>query len=684
MTATTAMTMTSGDLALHKVTSRHRQRLAYLYVRQSTVRQVLENTESTARQYALRERAVALGWQREQVITIDCDLGQSGASAVDRAGFQRLVSEVGLARVGLVLGLEVSRLARSSADWHHLLELCAMTGTLILDEDGLYDPTTFNDRLLLGLKGAMSEAELHILQARLLGGIRNKARRGALKLALPVGLVYAEDNRVVLDPDAQIQATVRHFFETFRRSGSVWQTVRTYREQQLKFPKRLRRGPHLGEVVWTPLDYHTALGLLHNPRYAGAFVFGRTHTYKTADGRTHIDDLPRADWDTLLQGAHVGYITWDEYEENLARLKANRQAYGPERRLNPAREGPALLQGVALCGVCGERMTVRYHNRKGRAVPDYVCQRASVDKSGPVCQRIPGRDLDVAIGDVLIATVTPLALELALAVHDEITARAEQADQLRQQEVARAEYEAQLAQRRFFRVDPDNRLVADALEADWNAKLRAVAETREALERQRQKDRHILDPQQRAEIAGLATDFRRLWQDPATPDRERKRLVRLLIEDVTLLKSEVITAHIRFKGGATQSLTVALPIPLPEQRRTKPKLIQQIDRLLDEHTDGEVAELLNAEGRRTLDGTAFTGNRIYQLRQAYDLPSRYARLRAAGMLTADEAVRAYGVTRPTLHRWCREGRLQAWTFNDKGERLFAHPDELAPHKWARK
>jgi DNA invertase Pin-like site-specific DNA recombinase len=297
--------MMLSSTTTQKVTARHLQRQAMLYVRQSTLHQVLENTESTARQYALRERAVALGWPPEQIVIIDQDLGQSGASAVDRAGFQRLVAEVGLGHVGMVMGLEVSRLARSSLDWHHLLEMCSMTGTLILDEDGLYDPATFNDRLLLGMKGTMSEAELHVLRARLRGGILNQAQRAALKLPLPVGLVYAEDEKVILDPDIQIQQALRLLFATFKSTGSAWATVKSFRTQGLLFPRRVRTGLHKGEIHFTPLGHNAVLKALRNPRYAGAFCYGRTHTTKHADGSLHIETLPQEQWPFLASRKHM-------------------------------------------------------------------------------------------------------------------------------------------------------------------------------------------------------------------------------------------------------------------------------------------------------------------------------------------------------------------------------------------
>lgn len=673
------------NAAHSKVTARHLGRSAYLYVRQSTLHQVVENTESTQRQYALKDRAVALGWPRESVVTIDSDLGQSGASSADRAGFQTLVAEVGLGRVGIVMGLEASRLARRSSDWHHLLEICALTGTLILDEDGLYEPAAFNDRMLLGLKGTMSEAELHVLQARLKGGILSKAARGELRILLPVGFVYDEADRVVLDPDLQVQEAVRLLFETFQRTGSAHQTMRVFRDEGLLFPRRMRRGPRKDTLAWGPLVYHNALNMLHSPRYAGAYAFGRTRTYKTADGRRHIEDLPREEWHALIPGAHEGYISWEEYERNLKRLEENSKAYGPERRMSPPREGPALLQGLVLCGRCGNRMSVRYHNRKGRAVPDYLCQDENVHHGGELCQRVPGKDLDPAVGETLMGAMTPLALEVSLKVQDEIQERFAEAEKLRHQQVERARYEAELAQRRYLRVDPDNRLVADSLEADWNARLQALENAREEYERRHEADHRVLDENRKKAIMALAEDFPRLWRDPSTPDRERKRMVRLLLEDVTLVRgADSITAHIRFKGGRTQSIEVALAPPIGDLRRTDSDLVCQIDRLLEQHTDGEVAAILNSRGLRSHDGKPFKGPLIGQLRRSHRIRSRFTRLREKGMLTVEEAARAYGISRGTAMIWYREGLVRAYLYNDKGECLFEPPDENPPLKGSRR
>jgi DNA invertase Pin-like site-specific DNA recombinase len=498
----------------HKVTADHRRRDAYLYVRQSTLRQVVENTESTKRQYGLRQRAVALGWPLERVVVIDCDQGHSGAHAADREGFQRLVAEVSLGRAGIVLGLEVSRLARNSADWHRLLEICALANTLILDEDGLYDPCSFNDRLLLGLKGTMSEAELHVLKARLRGGVLNKARRG--ELASPVGLCYDGAGRVILDPDAQVRAAIEHLFRTFARTGSARATVKAFAEEGLLFPARVRTGPKKGELTWLPLRHARVLHVLHNPRYAGAFFFGRHRSRMLPDGTLSVRLLPREEWLALMPDAHPGYISWEVFEDNQRQLLECAQAHGRERRASPPREGPALLQGLAVCDICGIRMTVRYHTRRGHLQPEYICQKARIEEAAAGCQTVPGASVDHAVGTLLLATVTPMVLEVALSVQQELESRAEEADALRRQRVERARYEAELARRRYMAVDPDNRLVADALEAEWNERLRTAAEAQDDYERRTAADRAVLSEEQRAKILALATDFPALWRDPDT------------------------------------------------------------------------------------------------------------------------------------------------------------------------
>lgn len=663
-----------------KVSARHLARSAYLYVRQSTMRQVMENTESTERQYALRQRAVALGWPSDGVIVIDTDLGQSGAST-DREGFQKLVAEVGMGRAGIVLGLEVSRLARNSTDWHRLLEICALTDTLILDEDGIYDPAHFNDRLLLGLKGTMSEAELHVLSARLRGGIINKARRGELRCRLPIGFVYDGHGRVVLDPDKQVQESVRLLFQTFARTGAAHQTVKHFRTQRLLFPTRVNGGPNNGELSWTALSIGRVSCILHSPWYAGVYAFGRARWRKRPDGTKHRrEQKPPGEWLALIRDAHPGYISWDEYSRNQERLVASAKALPFDRSQPTPREGPALLQGRAVCGLCGSRMHVRYTLRGDERMPTYICVGRGRLFADPLCQTIVGSAIDAAISALLVETVTPMALEMTLAVEQEIKARLDEADRLRHRQVERAQYEVDLARQRYMRVDPANRLVADSLEADWNAKLRALDEARHEYERQRNADRLAVDGDERRRILALATDFPAVWRDPKTPDRERKRMLGLLIEDVTLTKQREVTAAVRFRAGTTKTLTLTRPLNAHQLRATHPDVRQQMDTLLGEYTDAQVAHILNERGLHTGAGAAFDTTSVKWLRFSAKLPSFKERLLAEGMLTTKQLVEQLGVERTTLARWRVQGLIQARICNDSGEWLYWPPKQIPPYR----
>jgi len=580
-----------------KVQPHHLERGAYLYVRQSSMRQVIENIESTKRQYALRGRAIALGWRDDQIIVIDNDQGESGASAAWREGFQRLVTDVGMGHAGIVMGLEVSRLARNNADWHRLLEICALADTLILDEDGVYDPASFNDRLLLGLKGTMSEAELHVLKARLRGGILNKARRGEYRCPLPTGFIYDEAGDVVLDPDAQIRETITYFFETFSRVGSACQMVKVFRKEGLLCPSRLRVGD---TIVFRPLTAWTALRMLNNPRYAGAYAYGRRQYRRALDGKKQVQRRESGDWLACIPSAHPGYISWERFQENLKILAGNGRGY-ELARASPPREGAALLQGRAVCGRCGQHFRVRYATRRGRQEAWYVCDRGHAARGERDCQSIAGGPIDRAIGSLVTEKMTPAAVELAIEIRREVEARCEESDQLRCRAVERAQIEADLAQRRFMLVDPSNRLVADTLEREWNEKLRALAEMREERDRARQQDHVVLDDAVRQRLVAMTTDFRKLWDDPVTANRERKRLLAYIIEDATLLKlpAEGITKiHVRFKGGRTETLTTRNPKSSAQQIKTQPEVVQLVDQLLDHHVYSEIAAILNERGFR--------------------------------------------------------------------------------------
>ncbi|GAT11295.1 recombinase family protein [Mycolicibacterium novocastrense] len=653
-----------------KVTSAHLARTAYLYVRQSTQRQVLTNTESAARQYTLRQKAITLGWEAERIVTIDTDQGQSGASAADREGFQRLVAEVSMGRAGIVLGLEVSRLARNNADWHRLLEICAMSSTLICDEDGLYDSTDFNDRLLLGLKGTMSEAELHFIRARLIGGQLSKARRGELQMGLPVGLIYDPTGKVMLDPDTGVQQAIRHLFALFARTGSARATVQQFNADKLLFPVRVRTGAHKGELAWMPLQHWRVLRTLHNPRYAGAFAYGRRRERLTGTGKKSYQLVPREQWIALIHDAHPGYINWDTYESNQKLLLGNATAYGEDRAPGPAREGTALLQGLAICGRCGRRMTVRYHTRRGVEVPDYQCMNRCIQDGGQRCQTIPGGTVDDAVANLLLGTLTPHALEVALTVQAELDTRAAEADALRRGHVERARHRADLARRRYLAVDPDNRLVADSLEADWNDALRALQTAREDYDRASAAGTATLTDELKNRIHSLATDFPALWSNPNTAQRDRKRMVRLLVDDVTLHKTDRIHLHVRFRGGQTHSLVVAIPPTSWQARQTHKDTVAELDRLLDTHTDAQTADALNAAGHRSGENKPFTASIVVHVRRKYHLPSHADRLRAQGLLTTTELAQRLGVHPSTVKSWTKAGILNSHKANDKNERLY--------------
>jgi DNA invertase Pin-like site-specific DNA recombinase len=654
-----------------KVTAEHLRRSAYLYVRQSTLRQVHENRESTARQYDLKRRAQALGWTSDQIVVIDEDLGLSGATATGRNGFQRLVAEVGLGRVGVVMGLEVSRLARSSTDWHRLLEICALADTLILDEDGIYDPSHFNDRLLLGLKGTFSEAELHVLRARLQGGQINKARRGELWMKPPLGFVYDNSGQMAFDPDQQVQGAVRLLFETFRRTGSAMRVVHHFKTEGVLWPQRIAKGARAGELVFGPLEHSRVLDILHNPRYAGAFVYGQTRQRKVRiGGQPRYRRLKREEWQVFLPNMYRGYISWEEFESNQAKLLANANGYGDDRRKSPPREGTALLQGLVLCGVCGLRMTVRYHADHGRLIPDYTCQRRGIQTATPVCQHLPGATVDQAVTEAILEAVTPASLEVALEVFEELRGRQAEIDRLRRAQVDRAREESELAQRQYLLARPENRLVVDSLERQWNEKLLSLTHAEEEYARLSKSQPAALTEQDRDLIQALTSDLPRVWNDPRTSARDRKRMLRLLIEDVTLVKNQKIQIHIRWKAGATTSLERPLPLSAPDLVRTPAEIVELIRALATEKTDAQIARTLNARYLRTGRKHSFTRLIVWHIRRRYDISSYAQHLRSQGWLTVPEIAAQMKVHTSTAKRFACEGVLHAVRANDSGLILF--------------
>ncbi len=578
------------------VTDAHRRRRAVVYVRQSTLERVERNTESGARQYALRQRAVELGWPAAAVAVVDEDTGRSASSAEGRLGFKELVAEVGLGNVGLVLALEVSRLARSSADWHQLLDLCALTATLIVDQDGVHSPADFNDRLLLGLKGTMSEAELHLIRSRLDGGLRNKAERGELRLALPVGLDRDEDGRIVRCPDEQVRHAIERVFCLWRRLGSAHQVVMELIAEGQKLP---RRSVGQRRIHWARPSYGAVHDFLTNPAYAGAFVFVRRRREKRLDpdGRVRVRDVevPLEQWSVCLPEHHPGYVGWDEYLATRERLRANVRPRGEGG--GAAREGAALLQGLVRCGRCGRRMQVGYAGTGGK-VRRYACVRGrDLHATGKACQSLGGLRLDKAVVAAFLEAVTPAAVA---ATAGAIRALEDQHEQrLAGQRLALecAEFEADRARRQFDACEPEHRLVARTLE-------RALEEALAAVERERSRlaalEQAPLTKGEREAVARLARDLPRLWDAETTTDRDRKQLLRELIREV------VVTVHaaerraeveLCWEGGARSELGVRLNARGPSGGRIAEDTLELIRRLPEHHPDRQIAQILSRQRR---------------------------------------------------------------------------------------
>jgi len=636
-----------------KITASHLQRTGVVYIRQSSLAQVRNNTESTARQYALADEAVRLGWARQAVEVIDADLGLSGRSAEGRSGFKDLVSRVCLGEVGAIFGLEVSRLARSSADLGRLLELARLTDTLVVDSDGIYDLANFNDRLLLGLKGTMSEAELHFLTGRLNGAKRAAAERGELRFPLPVGLVYDDDGATVIDPDAEVAAAVADVFSAFRAGGSAYQVVAAFKGR--RFPLRAYGGVWAGQLRWGRLTHARVLGILANPAYAGAYVYGRYHSKRTVspDGRisTKTVELPRAEWPIVIHDHHGGYIAWDDYLANGARLAANTTNAGAR----PAREGHALCQGIIGCGSCGRPMSTRYH-RNGHGA--YECSASRADQMAtPTCRSIAAASVDDAVAEALLAALNPEEVALALAAADEVADRRARRSRAGELAVERARYEAERAERAFCACEPENRLVARSLEARWEARLAALGDAEKALA---VESDNVPTLPGRGELEALTGDVTALWHAPTTLARDRKRLLRTLIADVTLLpEPDLAKARIgiRWHTGAIDEVVVARRHSIVESHRTDPAAVELVRRLGPTHTNADLAALLNGDGYLTGAGRPFDVTAVANLR-SYHRIAPVGTL-ADGEITVADAAQRLGVTTTTIYGWVHTGALTA-------------------------
>src|SRR5271165_1811748 len=643
-----------------KVTAHHLARLAIVYLRQSSPNQVEHNRESTERQYALAVKAREFGWPDERILVVDEDLGLSGSGAVVRSGFARLIAEVALGHVGLVLGLEVSRLARNNADWHRLIDLAGLSDTLIGDADGIYHPALFNDRLLLGLKGTMSEAELHVLRARLNGGIRNKAARGALRRGLPVGFVWGdEDGEVRFHPDEAVITAIRTVFAKFDETGSARRVWLWFRSERLSFPLQMHQGDALR---WVDGSYTAIHHVLTNPVYAGAYTYGKTRTETVLDAsgarRKRLRVLPRSEWQVVIPDHHPGFIDWQTYETNQARIAQNTRP-GPHKAGGAVREGSARLQGIANCGHCGRRLHTHYRGRT--SAPGYHCPgKILIEGRGVYCLSIGGVQIDEGVTQAFLTALEPAKLAATVAAAERLEADRETSLRQWRLGVERASYEASRAERRYRAVDPDNRLVARGLEREWEERLSALEAAKAELSRRQEARPLALSQDERSRLLALGADLAAVWRAATTTPRDRKELLRTLLEEVIVkVERDKATARLtlRWKGGALAEIDLALPRSRPATIRTDEDTIALVRRLAALYPDAVIAGILNRQGRTTAYGHRFEAGRVGNLRRHWDIPCfEPSDAHAEGeLLTIKTAAPVLGVAPSTLHRLLNAG-----------------------------
>jgi DNA invertase Pin-like site-specific DNA recombinase len=639
-----------------KITGFHRERLAVVYLRQSSMAQVREHTESTMRQYGLAGEAVRLGWAPADVQVIDTDLGISGRFGVAREGFRDLVSRVCRGEVGAIFGIEISRLARSNADVTRLMEFARITDTLLIDSDGIYDPADVNDRMLLGLKGTMGEVELHVMAGRLQEAKRAAAARGELRAPLPVGYVRDEHGEpghdVVIDPDAEVQAAIADVFAGFAATGSAYGVVAVFAGR--RFPLRAYGGAWAGQLRWGRLTHARVVGVLKNPAYAGAYVHGRYASRRSLDEdgtvRTALLERPRAEWPVLIKDHHDGYITWAGYLANEARLAANRTNAGAR----PPREGCALCQGIIACGSCGKPMRTNYHTGQR---PSYECSSRADRLTTPTCRSVAAATVDEAVAAALLGALTPEQVALALAAAGQVTDRHQRVSRAAELAVERARYDADRAERSFHQVEPENRLVARSLEARWETRLAVLTEAEQSLEAARDS----LPPLPgRADLEKLAADLPALWHAPATSNKDRKRLLRTLIADVTLLPEtdrSTVRIGIRWHTGATDELRAARAIHPGTVRRSPSPAVEMVTRLGPGTPTAELAAHLNAAGLTTGHGRPFDVKAVQWIRHAYNIPAPAPY--AGTEISVAEAASRLGCSAGVIYYWIESAQLDA-------------------------
>lgn len=644
-----------------KIQAKHLARDAYVYVRQSTRHQVEHHLESQQRQYELTVHATDLGWQETQVIVIDDDLGSSASGRTKRTGFERLVSDVALGRAGIVLGLEVSRLARNNRDWYGLLDLCAMKGTLIGDADNVYDASAYDDRLVLGMKGTMSEAELHLIMNRMLNGLRHKAEKGTLRFLLPPGYEF-DDDQIVKTNDEQVVQFIELVFAKMLEHQSVSAVHKDLVHDGLRFPRRERAND---SIRWETPYYRAVYKMLVNPIYAGTYAWGRTETVTDVDldgtCKTRRRDKPVAEWAVVLHDHHPGYVSWADFERIQVMIERNRPAVPTEASL-ALREGAALLQGLVRCGRCGRSMTVRYQSGANKPVsPIYCCIAAHAQHRGEVCQSMGGKRIEAAVARAFLDAMSETQLEVELAALDIL--KNERDAVLRQLElqVERARYEAGRIERQYNAVEPENRVVARTLEARWNEALAHVDDLERRLAQRRQQVAAHLTSGEACELRRLSKDLSALWAHKSVTNKDRKALLRSVIEEVQLDKKQpTVDVKILWKGGEVSELSVSLIQP-----QTGPKtpvdLVRLVRELATRHTDAEIARILIRRRFKTTRGKTFTARHVADLRRIHGIavcPSRDgASLGAATTYTVEQAARLFEVSAPTIYSWLKLGVL---------------------------
>lgn len=661
-----------------KIQSHHLSKQAYIYLRQSTMTQVRLNQESTQRQYALQDKAQQLGWFPTTIKVLDGDLGMSGTQSSNREDFKTLVADVSMGKVGAVFALEASRLSRSCTDWHRLLELCAMTNTLIIDEDGCYSPSDFNDQLLLGLKGSMSFAELHFIRARLQGGKINKAKRGELRCPLPVGFCYDEQDHVRLDPDEHVRHTLHLFFRVFKEKGSAYGVIHHFAQNHIQFPKRPHGGAKKGKLVWARLTEARARAILKNPSYAGVYVYGR-YTYQkrlSQTGQLLVTPviLPMEKWPVMIKDHHDAYISWEDYLQNQKILKQNQTNAGKNLLPLSAREGHALLQGLMICGICGHRVTIRYKGNGG-ICPRYECnykRNQGMDKSP--CLSVGALALDQAISQRVLRAITPAQIEIAIQAFEELEERNQSLEKQWGMKIKRAEYETQLAQRRYEEVDPSNRLVAATLEKDWNHAMLFQQEVQSQYADHQKQNILVTTKDQKENLLILAKDFSCLWNAPSTSSKDRKRMLRLLIKDITIEKNKTekkVILHIYWQGGALESLEVPIPLPSYDRWRHSDEIVNRVRGLALTLTDREIVEKFNQEGLKTNKGNYFTLHSIDWIRFKHKIPAPSPR---PDELSINQVAEKFNVSHYVVRYWierkmvdARRLRQKLWVSLDPGK-----------------